>query len=484
MFRLVLGFSLRSFTILILLTSALSGSAQTTGSVQSAIRGYYTEAQARLGKQQYAQNCSKCHLENLKGAGYAPALVGDAFLQDYYSVADLFSKTSMSMPGDNVHGLSAEAYVNIIAYLLQANGLPAAKESLKGDVKAMKGMLLHEKGAPGAPSGSDSVGPGAADGYFTNEQAARGKAYFHGSCSMCHLVDPSGRGPNQQEIASGRGYFVGSRQSLSNFVNERFRERWNRAGSLFNKIRTTMPAYDAGGLSTKEYVDIVAYLLEANGLPSGREDLTESTMNNIDLSEWGFERLFNGRDLSRFKFVIGNNCTPRPAGCAQTEPGSTFVVQKDGTIFCSGKPQGYMYTEKRYLNFTLRLEYRYQPYEGLESDDEFYGNSGYLLFINEPFLVWPKMIEIQGMNTSVLSVILSDIKGKATVNDEARKRALKSVGQWNSIEIVSKDGQVNSYLNGALISTITEIDNQEPGHIAFQSEGGQIYWRNIRIKAE
>jgi hypothetical protein len=65
------------------------------------------------------------------------------------------------------------------------------------------------------------------------------------------------------------------------------------------------------------------------------------------------------------------NCTPRPEGCGQTQPGSTFKVEK-GMIFCSGTPIGLMYPTKKYLNFTLRLEYRFPPYAGMESVDEFF----------------------------------------------------------------------------------------------------------------
>jgi acyl-CoA synthetase (NDP forming) len=63
-------------------------------------------------------------------------------------------------------------------------------------------------------------------------------------------------------------------------------------------------------------------------------------------------------------------------------------------------------------------------------------------------------------------------------------RAKKPAGRWQSVEIVSKDGQVKSYLNGVLVSTITQHEFKEPGHIGFQSEGAELHWRNIRIKAE
>ena len=152
-------------------------------------------------------------------------------------------------------------------------------------------------------------------------------------------------------------------------------------------------------------------------------------------------------------------------------------------LFCSGRPQGYIYTERTYLNFTLRFDYRYKPDEVMEDDNDFYGNSGYMLFITK-HQVWPKSIEIQGQNLTILSVIPIDSNATYTVDDEARKRALKPVGQWNSVEIISKDGQIKSFLHGTLISTVSQHEFKQAGHIGFQSEGAEIYWRNIRIKEE
>jgi hypothetical protein len=196
--------------------------------------------------------------------------------------------------------------------------------------------------------------------------------------------------------------------------------------------------------------------------------------------EPGFQPLFNGKDFSGFKFLIGSNCTPKPAGCGKTEPAPTFRIEKD-TIVCTGKPYGYMYTEKTYLDFTLRLEYRFEPYKGMESDEDFFGNSGYLLFITT-LQVWPPYIEIQGSHFGVLSVTVTGAPAQFVVDAEARKMALRPVGAWNSVEIVSGNGQIRSSLNGMLVSTVTQ-HSYPAGHIGFQSEGSEIHWRNIRIKS-
>ncbi len=447
------------------------------GSAVKSSRAYYSAEQAKRGKDQYTQYCALCHMENLKGAGTVPALIGEDFLRDFYSVNDLYIKVSVTMPGDNVHGLSNDAYLNIISYLLQANRFPAGAESLKSDAAAMKRMAILERKSTKSASGSP-------DGFYTDAQAERGMGYFRGNCSMCHAVDRSQ--PDKRDLAAplDRGFAATSGFVRINLESDESFDRWRNVGSLFNKIRTSMPLVDGGSLSTEAYADMTAHLLREHGLPAGKEELKPDaeTLMGYTIPEKGFAALFNGRNLSGWGFLLGTNCTPRPGGCGQTEPGTTFKVEK-GAIVCSGTPIGYMYPPKKYLNFTLRLEYRFEPYPGLQSDDQFFGNSGYLIFMKE-HRVFPEMLEVQGMNLEILDIRASKRSTVYTVDTEARKRAVRPVGQWNTVEIVSKDSQVWNYLNGVLVSQVSHHEYTEPGYIGLQSEGAKIYWRNVRIKEE
>ena len=121
-------------TILILLVIACSASAQNDAKSRRRLDAFYTEEQAKSGRDQYNQACSACHGEDLRGVGTIPPLAGNSFLERWYSVGDLFSKSSMSMPTDNVNGLSTQAYIDIIAYLLRANGFPAGHVALKNEI--------------------------------------------------------------------------------------------------------------------------------------------------------------------------------------------------------------------------------------------------------------------------------------------------------------------------------------------------------------
>ena len=260
-------------------------------------------------------------------------------------------------------------------------------------------------------------------------------------------------------------------------------QRWDTVADLYNKVRTTQPAYDVAGLSTQEYLDIVAYLLKQNGLPAGKEELKNdiNLMRNMTLDK-GFERLFNGKDFTGWGFVVGPNCKPRPEGCGDTTPGTTFKIE-EGTILNTGSPHGYIYPLKKFWNFTLRLQYRFDAYPGMESDDDLFTNTGYLLFITRHD-VWPRTLEVQGKNDFEMSLAMGANESTFTFDDGARIRARKPVGQWNSVEIVSKDGQLWTYLNGTLITHVTRHPFTEAGYIGFQVESGPVHWRNIRIKAD
>lgn len=471
----------------------------------------YFKVQAEQGKLLYAKNCSKCHLENLKGncpgenlsessyvcskRGSAPPLIGAVFMQRFYTVGDLYSRVRWTMPGDNVASLSDSDSREIVAYLLQANGITSITD-LKDDVAAMKRMVVNQK-APPTSHDSKLIEPlndlGISQGYYTAAQAERGKAYFYASCGVCHTADPNT--PNGNVDASlGMGMLAGAWHLRGVFAGDKWLQgssgitsrpqKWDTVADLYSKITSTQPANDMGGLSMQEYLDIIAYIVQQNGFPSGRDELKDdlNLMRNMTLDK-GYESLFNGRDLIGWGFVIGNNCSPRPDGCGQTTSGSTFKVV-DGMLYTSGRPHGLAYPMKKYgPNFTFRVERRYAPYKGMQSDHDYYGNTGYLLFITEP-MVWPRTMEIQEKSGFEMSIVQLDGHATFTYDDQLRERVRKPVGEWNSVQIVSKGNEVWTYLNGAQISHVSAHDWSPSGYIGFESESGEVYWRNIRIKPE
>jgi mono/diheme cytochrome c family protein len=490
----------------------------------AAARAYYSNAQAEQGKAEYEKNCARCHLTNLKGKcdgenveaageyvcaghGNAPPLLGKSFLKRWYSVGDLYSRINGSMPADSKNSLSSAKNLAILAYVLRANGLPAGSAALRPDVGAMKQMVLGTEG-PVASAKDTASNPlnsvGISTAYYTERQAERGRAYFQATCGVCHTTqatnvadgkmaaggayvvmdDASGRGwdwgtQHRLQLLTGDKTFLGASSGISSRP-----QRWDTVADLFNKVRTTQPPDYIDGLSKQEYVDIVAYLIQQNGFLSGKDELKYdlNQMRNMTL-EKGFERLFNGKDLTGWGFVVGTNCSPRPEGCAQTVPGSTFRVE-NGLIYDTGTPHGYMYPLRQYgPNFILRVEYRYDPWPGMEDDRDFFGNSGYLLFITNHH-VWPRTLEIQGRAGMEMTINAMDGHATFTFDDDLRQKVRKPAGQWNSVEIVSKGNEVWNYLNGTLLSHVSAHDFPASGYIGFQSESATMHYRNIRIKPD
>ncbi|MDQ2898258.1 MAG: PQQ-binding-like beta-propeller repeat protein [Acidobacteriota bacterium] len=102
-------------------------------------------------------------------------------------------------------------------------------------------------------------------GPYTAKQATNGLSAYLGSCAGCHLADLSGR--NEAPQLAG-----------SNFM-----KAWKSRTTtdLLTLIKTTMPPGDRGSLDQESYVNIVAFIMDANGARAGSEPLTPMTNSSI-----------------------------------------------------------------------------------------------------------------------------------------------------------------------------------------------------------
>jgi mono/diheme cytochrome c family protein len=224
----------------------LAAYAQTTTRIWD---GIYTAEQARRGKAEFDQTCSRCHNLALIGSERGPAIKGGAFLShwDKGSVGDLFIKIRDTMPEGGPGTLNEDVKIDILSYILQQNGFPAGTVELKKDLSPLEDIRLARKGIW--------------DGVFTAEQATRGKtALLQNGCNGCH-------GP---ELAGDRG---------PSLKGERFITAWENGSlsRLFIKLRDTMPPLNAEQVSPNTKIDIIAYLLQVNGFPSGSAELDLDT---------------------------------------------------------------------------------------------------------------------------------------------------------------------------------------------------------------
>ena len=96
---------------------------------------------------------------------------------------------------------------------------------------------------------------------YQTAQAERGAALYQQQCAACHLPDL-------------QGFFEAVALADSAFV-----DNWrNRApAEMLDLLRRTMPTQAPGSLSDEEYLDIIAFLLQANGVASGPTALAASS---------------------------------------------------------------------------------------------------------------------------------------------------------------------------------------------------------------
>jgi alcohol dehydrogenase (cytochrome c) len=120
----------------------------------------YTAAQAAQGKSAYAQSCSNCHGANLDDGEFAPPLRGAAFLRDWGGkpAEAVFTYMQTKMPPGNPAGLAADVYSQILAYVLQQNGVAAGASELPSSASALASMILP--GGAQQPQGAQGGGPG------------------------------------------------------------------------------------------------------------------------------------------------------------------------------------------------------------------------------------------------------------------------------------------------------------------------------------
>ncbi len=106
-----------------------------------------------------------------------------------------------------------------------------------------------------AQSNGTSADRSVATGVYADDQAVRGRIAFESYCASCH--EPS--------FHSG----------------DQFRMGWfgRSVYDLFRVIKTTMPEDNIGGLSDDEYTRIIAYILQLNGFPAGKDSLAADSVS-------------------------------------------------------------------------------------------------------------------------------------------------------------------------------------------------------------
>jgi len=180
--------------------------------------------------------------------------------------------------------------------------------------------------------------------------------------------------------------------------------------------------------------------------------------------------LFNGRDFEGWHMYLKD---------ADADPEDVWKV-RDGAIWCTGNPTGFIRTKKEYSDFKLVFEWRWP---------EKPGNSGVLLHMSGEEKIWPLCMEAQLMHKRAGDIVgmgcnFNENKAKKGgpisyaphMNDSNEKKP----GGWNTYEIVCNADTIELKVNGQLQNKATGVSIRK-GFIGFQSEGVPIMFRNFKL---
>jgi len=106
---------------------------------RTVLDGVYTAAQAERGHVVYAAQCAHCHGDNLDGIGAGPMLYSSRFLDRWRedSLRTLYDYIARNMPLDGrpaPGNLTPAQYLDLTAFLLSSNEIPAGTTELTADV--------------------------------------------------------------------------------------------------------------------------------------------------------------------------------------------------------------------------------------------------------------------------------------------------------------------------------------------------------------
>lgn len=199
-------------------------------------------------------------------------------------------------------------------------------------------------------------------------------------------------------------------------------------------------------------------------------------------SEEKFTKLFNGKDLTGwYSFIDGFG--------KNSDPLKIFRVE-DGTIHISGEKFGYLCTEQEFDNFHLKLEFKFGKQKWAPRLDVV-RDSGILYFIpkDEEDKIWPSGIECQIQEGDVgdfwmIGGTTIVVDGKRTepgdyIRAAKKKDAERPSGEWNTVEVIVKDGHCVHLVNGVAVCEGSDASVRK-GKLLIQSEGAEIFYRNIQ----
>lgn len=183
--------------------------------------------------------------------------------------------------------------------------------------------------------------------------------------------------------------------------------------------------------------------------------------------------LFNGHDFTGWTSYMRSNSNPWLA----------WTIT-NGVIHCTGRPNGYLRTEKSYSNYHLTVEWRFVKVA------PHHDNTGVLVHMQDQQKVWPECIECQGQYQKQGDFWLHSGASAAGFPSDGKKSVHvpmagppneKQPGEWGVYEVIAKADTVEITVNGKPMNKLRGA-NVTSGFIGLQSEGAEIEVRKVHLE--
>jgi hypothetical protein len=195
----------------------------------------------------------------------------------------------------------------------------------------------------------------------------------------------------------------------------------------------------------------------------------------------GFVALFNGKDLTGWKGLVGDpekraKASPERLAAAQKDADQKMIAAwkvVDGVLVFDGKGDS-LCTAKDYGNFELYVDWKIEKA----------GDSGIYLRGSPQVQIWdPSNASAKGIGSGGLYNNQNNPKDPTVVAD-------KPIGEWNTFFIRMLGDKVTVHLNGKLVTDNVTMENywdrSKPiyptGQIELQNHGNSLYFKNIYLK--
>jgi len=228
-----------------------------------------------------------------------------------------------------------------------------------------------------------------------------------------------------------------------------------------------------GRIFASKFADMEGFARAARGhiaLQDHGDEVWYRSIKVRDLDEHREHVLFDGRSLDGWSTYLEDD----------TDPAEVWSVV-DGVLVCRGTPSGYIQTDRRFADFVLSLDWRWNP------ETKQAGNSGVLFRKVGPDKIWPQSIEAQLESEHAGDIWLVDGYYMQTEPERTKGRRTRAthynenpVGEWNHYVITAEGGNVSLEVNGEVVNKGAAAMDV-PGHICLQSEGAEIQFRDIRL---